>query len=82
VTIKTVRDTTQRKQSTLVQSALAVLLERQGGEMTYTQAEYAAIRAARGEYAIGSQVERSDSGEPVIRVKLVPSGAKGSMAKG
>jgi hypothetical protein len=82
VTIKTVRDTTQRKQSTLVRSALAVLLERQGGEMTYTQAEYAAIRSARGEYAIGGQVERSEAGEPVIRVKLLPSDTKRPMAKG
>ena len=79
VTIKTVRATMQKKESTLIRSALAVLLERHGGEMTYTQAEYAAIRAARGEYAISGQVERSEAGEPVIRVRLVPSDVKGSM---
>jgi len=46
--------------------------------MTYTQAEYAAIKAARGEYAISGQVERSEAGEPVIRVRLVPSDTKDS----
>ncbi len=81
VTIKTVRATMQKKESTLIRSALAVLLERQGGEMTYTKAEYAAIRAARGEYVISGQVERSRAGEPVMRVKLVPSDTKGSAPK-
>lgn len=71
--------TIQEKESTLIRSALAVLLERAGGTMEYTQSEYAAVRASRGEYVITGEVDRSGEGEPVIRVRLVPSAAKGSM---
>lgn len=67
------------KDSALIRSALAVLLERMGGEMTYTQSEFAAVRAARGEYQIEGEVDRSGPGEPVIRVKLIPATSKGSM---
>jgi hypothetical protein len=67
------------KQSALTSSALAVLLERMGGEMTYTQSEYAAIRSSRGEYVIVGEVDRSGSGEPVIRVTLAASTSKRSM---
>lgn len=67
------------KEATLVRSALAVLLERMGGTMEYTQSEYQAVRAARGEYVITGEVDRSGEGEPVIRVRLVESNAKGSM---
>jgi hypothetical protein len=67
------------KQATLTSSALAVLLERAGGEMTYTQSEFAAVRARRGEYVIQGEVDRSGPGEPVIRVTLIPATSKGSM---
>lgn len=67
------------KGAAMTTSALAVLLERMGGEMTYTQSEYAAIRAARGEYRIEGEVDRSAPGEPVIRVRIVPSTSEGSM---
>jgi hypothetical protein len=50
-----------------------------GGEMTYTQSEYAAIGARRGEYQIEGEVDRSGPGEPAIRVKLAPTNAKGAM---
>jgi hypothetical protein len=69
----------QEKESVLIRSALAVLLERMGGQMEYTQSEYSAVRAARGEYLITGEVDRSGDGEPVIRVRLVESNAKGSM---
>jgi cell division protein FtsN len=65
--------------SALISSALAVLLERVGGAMTYTQTEYAAVRAARGEYVITAVVDKSRPGEPLIRVALEASSAKGSM---
>ena len=65
--------------SALINSALAVLLERMGGVMTYTQTEYAGVRAARGEYVITAVVDKSGPGEPVIRVALEASAAKGSM---
>jgi hypothetical protein len=45
--------------ATLVSSALAVLIERMGGEITYTQSEFAAIRASRGEYRIEGEADRS-----------------------
>jgi hypothetical protein len=67
------------KDSALLLSALAVLLERSGGEMAYTQTEYAAVRAARGEYKIEGEVDRTGPGEPVIRVKLIPGQSKTSM---
>jgi hypothetical protein len=41
--------------------------------------EYAAVRAVHGEYVITGEVDRSAPGEPVIRVKLVPDTAHGSM---
>jgi hypothetical protein len=70
---------TPTQSSALISSALAVLLERQGGSMTYTQTEYAAVRDRRGEYVIEAEVDRSGPGEPVVRVTLVPSSTKGSM---
>lgn len=69
----------ENKESVLIRSALAVLLERMGGSMEYTQSEFAAVKAARGEYVISGEVDRSRAGEPVIRVRLVESNAKGSM---
>lgn len=67
------------KESALIRSALAIALERQGGELVYTEAEYAAIRARHGEYSIQGEVDRSGPGAPVVRVKLIPSTSKGSM---
>jgi hypothetical protein len=67
------------KQSVLLSSALAVLLERAGGEMSYTQTEITAVRVRRGEYVITGEVDRSGPGEPLIRIKLEPSDRKGSM---
>jgi hypothetical protein len=73
------RVTMQEKESTLIRSALAVLLERAGGSIAYTEAEYAGVRARRGEYAISGWVDRSGPGEPVIRVELIPDTNKASM---
>jgi hypothetical protein len=67
------------KANALISSALAVLLDQMGGEMTYTQSEYAAIRARLGEYRIEGEVDRAAPGEPVIRVRLVPSSSQGKM---
>lgn len=71
--------TAQEKESVLIRSALAVMLERQGGTIEYTQTEFAAVKAKHGEYVITGEVDRSGGGEPVIRVRLVESNAKGSM---
>ena len=61
----------QEKESALIRSALAVLLERAGGSMTYTESEYQAVAAKLGHYSIVGQVDRSQPGEPRIVVKLV-----------
>jgi hypothetical protein len=73
------RYTLQEKESTLIRSALAVLLERMGGDMEYTQSEFAAVRAMRGEYVITGEVDKSGPGEPVIRVKIEADASKDSM---
>jgi hypothetical protein len=57
----------------LIDAALPLLLDRAGGEIEYTQSEYQAIRARRGPYRISAEVDKSGPGEPVIRVRLVPS---------
>jgi hypothetical protein len=72
------------KESALIRPALAIALERQGGELTYTEAEYGAIararaRARQGEVSISGEVDRSVPGAPVVRVKLIPSTSKESM---
>lgn len=60
------------KGEALIRSALAVELDRHGGEITYTQSEFAAVRARHGDYVITGEVDRSAPGEPVIRVRLAP----------
>lgn len=67
------------KESALIRSALAVALERAGGEIAYTQSEFAAVAARHGAYQIEGEVDKSGPGEPIIRVKLRPTTAKGSM---
>lgn len=63
----------------MMRAALAVALERAGGEIEYTQSEFAAVRARLGEYVITGEVDRTGPGEPIIRIRLVPSAAKQSM---
>jgi hypothetical protein len=59
-------------------AALAVALERAGGELTYTQSEYAAIKARRGAYRIQGEADKSGPGEPRITVRLIPAPGKAS----
>ena len=63
------------KQAALTSSALAVLLEREGGSVEYTQSEFAAVRARHGDYSIVGEVDRSGPGEPIIRLTLQPKPA-------
>lgn len=44
--------------SSMMRAALAVALERAGGEIDYTQTEFAAVRARLGEYVITGDVDR------------------------
>jgi hypothetical protein len=61
----------------LVDGALAVLLDRAGGEVRYTQAEHLAITARRGDYRIVAEIDRSQN-EPAIVVRIIPvSGSSG-----
>jgi len=62
-----------------MRAALIVALERTGGELEFTQSEFAAVRARLGEYVISGEVDRDVPREPVIRIRLVPSAAKRSM---
>jgi hypothetical protein len=62
--------------SSLMRAALAVALERAGGEIEYTQTEFTAVRARLGEYVITGAIDRAAPGEPIIRIRLVPSAAK------
>jgi hypothetical protein len=65
--------------SSMMRAALAVALDRAGGEIESTQTEFAAVRAKLGEYIITGEVVRATPGEPAIRIRLVPSAAKQSM---
>jgi hypothetical protein len=62
----------------LIAAALAVVLER-GGELAFTQSEFAAVRAKNGDYVITTEIDKSAPGEPVIRVKLEPKAGPGKM---
>ena len=59
-------------------AALAVAVDRAGGELTYTQSEYLAIKARRGPYRIQAETDKSRPGEPRITVRIVPAPGKGS----
>jgi hypothetical protein len=59
-------------------AALAVAVERAGGELTYTQSEYVAIMARRGSYRIQAEADRGGPGEPTISVRLIPTPGKAS----
>lgn len=56
-------------------AALAMALDRLGGSITYTQAEYLAVRARRGRYRLKGTVDKSVD-PPTITVELAPSPAK------
>lgn len=60
------------KGQALTAAALAVVLDRAGGELTSTQSEFAAVRAKHGDYVVSSKIDKSAPGEPIIRVTLEP----------
>ena len=55
--------------------ALAIALDRLGGSISYTQADYAAVRARRGRYRLQGHVDKSTN-PPTITVELAPAPAK------
>lgn len=56
--------------------ALAVAIDRAGGEMDYTQTEYAAIVARRGRYVLSAKVVRPEEDEPHVHLELEPAPAR------
>ena len=66
------------KAAVMTTAALTVALDRAGGHLEYTQSEFLAVRAKRGDYVISTTFDKSGPGEPVIRVTLEPK-AGGTM---
>jgi hypothetical protein len=60
-------------------AALAVLVDRADGSITYTHSEYTGVQSRLGEYVFQASVDRSVAGEPVVTVSLVPSNDRGKM---
>lgn len=69
-----------RWNSSLMPAALVVALERAGGEMAYTQTDFAAARVHLGEHVVVGAVDKSKDDEPVLGIKLVPSAKKDSLS--
>lgn len=65
-------------ESALFMSALGVLLDKAGGKLRYTQTEYAAIRARRGDYQLQASIDMTGPGEPVIEIENDPEGRRES----
>lgn len=57
----------------LIVAALAVVLEREGGELAFTQSDHAPVRAKNGDYIITTEIDKSGPGEPIIRVTIEPN---------
>lgn len=55
------------------------MIERDGGTLEFTQTELEAVRARHGEYVLTGEIDKSGPGEPVIRIRILPDAAKGSM---
>jgi hypothetical protein len=63
----------QREGQVLLDVALAVLVDRAGGSVEYTQSEYEAAKARRGPFQVEAVVDKSGPGEPVVRLAIKPS---------
>ena len=61
----------------IVGSALAVLIERFGGAIEYTETEFQAVRDRHGAYHIVGDIDSSAPGEPriLLRIERNASGA-------
>lgn len=62
--------TDESREQTLLRSALAVLIERAGGEIEYTEAEFRAILASHGPHRLVGVVDSTGPGAPVIRMRI------------
>jgi hypothetical protein len=61
------------KEQTLLRSALAVLIERAGGEIEFTEADYRAILASHGPHRLVGVVDSAEPGTPVVRMRIEAS---------
>ncbi len=73
------RYTMQERENALFRSGLAVMIERAGGVLEYTQTEFATVKARHGEYVLRGEIETSGHDEPIIRISIAPDAEKGSM---
>ena len=55
----------------LFEGALAVLLQRAGGELRFTESDHRLVEARHGRYKIRADVDRSGAA-PVIVIRIVP----------
>ena len=62
----------QSREQTVMRAALAVLIERSGGQIEYTEADYVAVMRSRGPHRLEGVVDRSRPGGPVICMRLAP----------
>ena len=56
----------------IVRSALAVLIQRAGGSIEYTESEFQGVRDWHGAYRIVGDIDRSGDGEPRIQLRITP----------
>jgi hypothetical protein len=56
-----------------LRSAIAVLLQRSGGSIEYTEREFQAVHDRNGAYRLVADVDHSGPGEPRICVRIVPA---------
>ena len=56
-----------------MRSALAVLIERAGGEIEFTLADYRAVLAIHGSHRLVGVVDPSGPGAPEIRMRIEAS---------
>lgn len=73
------RYTMQERENAIFRSGLAVLIERAGGVLEYTQTEFEGVRARHGEYVLTGEIDKSGPGEPIIRIRIAPDTAKRTM---
>ena len=63
----------ESRDQALLRSALAVLIERAGGEIEFTLADYRAVLAIHGSHRLVGVVDPSGPGAPVIRMRIEAS---------
>lgn len=65
----------EREGQVIFDAALAMALDKVGGAISYTEAEYHAMRARRGRHKITTSIDKTVD-PPVITVSIVPAPAK------